>query len=92
MRVRARSTTRSGLTSSGDGFSASGVAAGGHLYFTSEVGDVHVLRAGTAFDRVATLELGEVAMATPAIAHDTLYFRTKGHVIAIGHRPVDAGP
>lgn len=80
------------LTSSGDGFSASGVAAGGHLYFTSEVGDVHVLRAGTAFDRVATLELGEVAMATPAIAHDTLYFRTKGHVIAIGHRPVDAGP
>ena len=72
------------LTSSGDGFTASAVAAGGRLYLTSEVGDVHVIAAGPSFERLATNSLDEVVMATPAIAHDTIYFRTKGHVVAIG--------
>ena len=68
---------------SGEGFTASPVAAGGHVYFTSEVGDVHVLAAGTELDKVAVNSLGEIAMATPAIAGDTIYFRTRHRLLAI---------
>lgn len=66
------------------GFTASGVAADGKLYFTSEDGDVYVLRAGPEFEQLALNELGEVCMATPAISEGVLYFRTQRHLIAIG--------
>lgn len=67
----------------GDSFSASPVAAGGKLYFTSETGEVHVVDAGTRLGEVRVSSLGETAMATPAIAGDTLYFRTRHHLLAI---------
>jgi outer membrane protein assembly factor BamB len=66
------------------GFSASAVAAGGRLYYTSEDGDVYVVKAGPAFEILATNPLGEVAMATPAISDGTLFFRTRGHLVAVG--------
>ncbi len=66
------------------GFSASAVAADGKLYFTSEVGDVVVVQAGPEFKKLATNSLGEIAMASPAISEGVLYFRTRGHVVAIG--------
>lgn len=66
------------------GFSASAVAAGGRLYYTSEEGDVHVVRAGRQFELLGVNRLGEVAMATPAIVDGVLYFRTRDHVLAIG--------
>ena len=28
--------------------------------------------------------LGEICMASPAISRGTIYFRTRGHVVAIG--------
>ncbi|MGQ0736518.1 MAG: outer membrane protein assembly factor BamB family protein [Acidobacteriota bacterium] len=65
------------------GFSASAVASNGRLYFTSEEGDVHVVKAGTTFEQLAVNPLGEVAMATPAISEGVMYFRTRGHLIAI---------
>jgi outer membrane protein assembly factor BamB len=65
------------------GFTASAVASGGRVYFTSEDGDVYVVKAGPAFELVATNTLGEVAMATPAISEGTLIFRTRGHLVAI---------
>jgi outer membrane protein assembly factor BamB len=68
------------------GFSASAVAAGGRVYFTSEDGDVYVVKAGTTFELLATNPLGEVAMATPAISEGTLLFRTRSHLLAIGDR------
>jgi outer membrane protein assembly factor BamB len=68
---------------SGTGFTASGVAADGKLYFTSEEGEVFVIRAGPDFERLAKNELGEVCMATPAVCEGTLFFRTRGHVVAI---------
>jgi outer membrane protein assembly factor BamB len=70
----------------GGGFSASSVAADGKLYFTSEEGDVFVIRAGPHFELLATNALDEVAMATPAISEGTLYFRTRSHLIAIGQK------
>jgi outer membrane protein assembly factor BamB len=68
------------------GFSASAVAAGGRLYFTSEDGDVYVVKAGPAYELLATNSLGEVAMATPAISEGTLIFRTRNHLVAVGER------
>jgi outer membrane protein assembly factor BamB len=66
------------------GFSASAIAANGKLYFTSEDGDVYVVKAGPAYELLGTNSLGEVAMATPAISESTLLFRTRNHLVAIG--------
>jgi outer membrane protein assembly factor BamB len=65
------------------GFSASPVAADGKVYFTSEDGDVYVVKAGPAFELLAKNAMGEVCMATPAISAGVIYFRTRGHLIAI---------
>ena len=65
------------------GFSASPVASNGHIYFTSEEGDVYVLKAGATFEQVAVNPLGEVTMATPAISEGVLFFRTRNHLVAV---------
>jgi outer membrane protein assembly factor BamB len=65
------------------GFTSSPVAADGKLYFTSEQGDVVVVKAGPEYQELARNELGEVHMSTPAISEGVLYFRTRGHLIAI---------
>jgi outer membrane protein assembly factor BamB len=65
------------------GFSASAVASNGRIYFTSEEGDVYVLKAGTAFEQLAVNPLGEVAMATPAISEGAMFFRTRGNLVAV---------
>ena len=65
------------------GFSASPVGANGRLYFTSEEGDVHVIKAGPVFEQLAVNPLGEVAMATPAISNGVMFFRTRGHLVAV---------
>jgi outer membrane protein assembly factor BamB len=70
----------------GGSYSASSVAADGKLYFTSEEGDVFVVRAGPRFELLATNSLDEIAMATPAISEGTLYFRTRNHLVAIGQK------
>jgi outer membrane protein assembly factor BamB len=65
------------------GFSASPVAADDKLYFSSETGDIYVVRAGPTFDLLAVNSFDEVVMATPAISEGTLYFRTRSNLIAI---------
>lgn len=70
--------------SSGVGYTASPVAGDGKVYFTSEEGDVLVFKTGPAEEKLGANSLGEICMATPAISEGTLFFRTKGHVIAIG--------
>jgi outer membrane protein assembly factor BamB len=64
---------------------ASPVAANGNIYFTSLAdGIVTVLKGGA--DKPETLAenppLGERVAATPAVADDTLYVRTAGHLYA----------
>jgi outer membrane protein assembly factor BamB len=66
------------------GFTASGIAANEKIYYTSEEGGVYVIKAGPAYELVAENSLGEIAMATPAVSEGVLFFRTKGHLIAIG--------
>jgi outer membrane protein assembly factor BamB len=64
---------------------ASPIAANGHIYFTSLAdGTVTVLKAGADKPVVVAKNppLGERVAATPAIADDTLYVRTAGHLYA----------
>ena len=72
------------LGNSREGFSASPVSDGRHLYFTSEVGQVYVLPATDQFSVLATNTLGAICMATPIVADGVLYFRTRDQVLAIG--------
>lgn len=65
------------------GFTASLVAADGKIYFSSEDGDVYVVKAGRTFELLAKNPLGDYAMATPAISEGRLYFRTGKSVVAI---------
>jgi outer membrane protein assembly factor BamB len=66
-------------------FYASPVAAGGHIYFTSlDDGAITVINAGAKSPEVVAENppLGERTASTPAIADDTLYVRTAGHLYA----------
>jgi len=65
-------------------FTASPVAAGGRLYWTGEQGEVYVVAAGPEFAVIGENLLGETCLATPAISEGTIYFRTRGHVVAVG--------
>jgi outer membrane protein assembly factor BamB len=64
-------------------FSASPVAARGHLYFASEDGEVFVLKAGRTYQLVATNRMGEPLMATPAISDGLLIVRGQQHLFAV---------
>jgi outer membrane protein assembly factor BamB len=68
----------------GGAHTASPVAADGKLYFTGELGRVHVVKAGSEFSVLAENDLGETCLATPAISNGMLFFRTESHVVAIG--------
>jgi outer membrane protein assembly factor BamB len=72
------------LGTGGDGFTASPVASLGKIYFTSEQGAVYVVKPGEQFTVLATNQMAEVCMATPAISHGKLFFRTQGHLVAVG--------
>jgi len=67
----------------GGSFSASPVAADGKVYLTSEDGDVFVVKAGPAYELLATNHLGQVVMATPAISDGTIFIRGLKDVFAI---------
>lgn len=66
-----------------DAFSASGIAADGKLYFSSEAGYIYVIEAGPVFKLIAKNDMKDVCMATPAISGNTLYFRTQHYLIAV---------
>jgi len=66
------------------GFTGSGVAADGKLYFTSEEGDVFVVRAGPDFEVLAENALGEEFMSCPAISEGVLFFRSRTYLTAVG--------
>jgi outer membrane protein assembly factor BamB len=68
----------------GSGFSASPIAAAGRLYLASEDGDVFVVRAVRKYELLATNRMGEVLMATPAVAGNMLVVRTQTQLVGIG--------
>jgi outer membrane protein assembly factor BamB len=68
----------------GSGFSASPIASGGRVYLASEDGDIFVVRAGRAFELLATNRMGAVLMATPAVSGNLLIVRTASELVGIG--------
>jgi outer membrane protein assembly factor BamB len=69
------------------GYTASPVAADSKLYFTSEAGEIYVLKAGPQFEVLAVNVMPEPCMASPAISEGVLFVRTQKHLYAIGDPP-----
>lgn len=65
------------------GFTASAVAADGKLYYTSEEGEISVIKAGPEAELLAVNPMGEVCMATPAISDGQIFIRTQSHLCCI---------
>ncbi|MHC5063343.1 MAG: outer membrane protein assembly factor BamB family protein [Planctomycetota bacterium] len=65
------------------GFSGSAVASAGKLYFSGESGAIFVVEAGPEFKLIATNDMGENCMATPAISEGYLFIRTRNQLVAI---------
>ncbi len=75
---------RQRLLHQGGGFSASPVAADGKIYLSGEDGDIFVVKAGREFELLSTNRMGELLMATPALAGGMMFVRTQHHLFAIG--------
>ena len=75
---------RQRIDPAGVGFTASPWAANGRLYLLNEDGDTYVIRAGSKYEVLAKNSLGEMAMASPAIAGDSLILRTAVALYRIG--------
>lgn len=67
-----------------EGFTSSPVSDGRNIYFASEIGNVYVVPAQTTFSVIATNKLNDMCMATPAVSDGTIFYRTRGELIAIG--------
>jgi outer membrane protein assembly factor BamB len=73
------------------GYTASPVAADGRLYFTSEDGEVRVVKAGPEFELLSLNPVGEPCLATPAIADGLFFIRSRGNLFAFGGKDGPAG-
>lgn len=71
-----------GRLGSTGGYSASPVAANGHLYLLSDEGVISVVKAGKKFELVHKFQLSEAATVTPAIDSNTIYLRGEKHLWA----------
>jgi outer membrane protein assembly factor BamB len=66
------------LTGALDTYYASPVAGAGLIYMTSQTGKITVLKAGSQWEILAMNNLEDDCFATPAIAGNHLYVRTRG--------------
>jgi outer membrane protein assembly factor BamB len=68
----------------GGNFSASPVCADGRVYFQSEEGVTHVVDTNTEFNSLATNDIEERTLASPAVSDGTLFLRSESHLWRIG--------
>jgi outer membrane protein assembly factor BamB len=66
-----------------EAFSASGIAADGKLFFSSEAGNIFVLQAGAEFKLLAVNSMKDICIATPALSQNAIFFRTRHYLIAV---------
>ena len=59
---------------------SSPIVSKGHIYFTNEAGVVKVVKAAKKFELIATNNLGERTLASPAVADNALFYRTEKHL------------
>ncbi len=67
-----------------DGFRATPLVVGNLVYLFGKEGKAVIVEAARELKVLATNELGEDLMASPAVAYGDLYIRTKQHVYRIG--------
>ena len=67
----------------GAAFTSSPWAYDGKIFALSEDGDTYVIRAGPTFEVLGRSSLNEFSMATPAIAHGSLFIRTASKLYRI---------
>lgn len=67
----------------GSNFSASPIHADGRIYFFDQDGKATVVRAGREYEVLATNQLDDGFMASPAVSGDALYLRTRSHLYRI---------
>jgi outer membrane protein assembly factor BamB len=67
-----------------EGFSASPVAVGDRIFFTNDLGQTFVVRAGRAFELLHVNELNARVLASPALVDGVWYWRTDRELLAIG--------
>jgi outer membrane protein assembly factor BamB len=70
----------------GGEYSASPVYAEGRIWMFSEEGKTSVIRAGRTFELLAENQLDEGFLASPAIADNAFYLRTRTHLYRIEKR------
>jgi outer membrane protein assembly factor BamB len=66
-------------------FSASPVFADGRIYFQNEAGTTYVLKAGTAYELLATNDIEERTLASLAPTDDAIFLRSESHLWRIGN-------
>ena len=74
---------RARMGGGGHTFSASPVAFGSRVLFLTEEGVTFVLDTGNEYKEIARNDLGEMTLASPAIAGDALYIRTDSKLYKI---------
>jgi outer membrane protein assembly factor BamB len=67
-----------------ESFSASPLAVDGKIFVTNDQGETFVLAPGREFRLLRVNRLNEQTLATPALVDGKWYFRTAGHLWAIG--------
>ncbi len=66
---------------------SSPIASEGRIYLSNNAGATFVVKAGKAFELLATNTLGERITASPAVSGDDLFYRTDSHVYCIRENP-----
>ena len=69
-----------------DNYYASPVAADGKIFMASELGKVAVLTSDGGLDVVAVNDLDDLIYASPAIADERLYIRTRSTLYCFGEK------
>ena len=71
----------------GGEFTSSPWAYNGKVFCLNEEGRTFVIRAGDKFELLDSNDLGEMALATPALIGDRLILRTEKHLYSIRNTP-----
>ena len=67
----------------GGNYSAAPILADDRIYFFSEDGKAYVVQAGREFKVLATNQLGDGFMATPAVVNNSFIFRSRTHLYRV---------
>jgi outer membrane protein assembly factor BamB len=68
----------------GGDFSASPVYADGRIYFINEAGVTYVVKGGTTYELLASNDIEERILASPAVTDGALFIRSESHLRRIG--------